>query len=141
MSPGLYDTVLVPTDGSDSANRAVEHALDLAEHYGAAVHAMFVVDTHLYGAPALSTTELVIDELSDEGAAMLAALAERSDNEGIEMHTSTAQGHPHEEILRYADEIDADLIVVGYQGQAHRSHIGSTTDRIVRAGRRPVLVA
>jgi nucleotide-binding universal stress UspA family protein len=141
MSPGLYDTVLVPYDGSDGANRAVEHAFDLAEHYDASVHALFVVDTHRYGEPALSTTELVVDEITEEGAEMLQQLADRADNRDIEMATKCCHGHPHAEILDYAAEIDADLIVMGYEGQTHREHIGSTVERVVRSRGRPVLIA
>lgn len=141
MASGMYDTVLVPYDGSDGANRAVEHAFDLAEQYGATVHALFVVDTHRYGEPALSTTELVVDEVTEEGQEMLNRLAERADNEGIEMVTRCCHGHPHTEILDYADEVDADLVLMGYQGQSNRNHLGSTVDRVVRSGQRPVLIA
>jgi nucleotide-binding universal stress UspA family protein len=141
MVSGIYDTLLVPYDGSDGANRAVEHAFDLAEHYGATVHALFVVDTHRYGEPALSTTELVVNEITAEGTDMLQRLAERADNEDIEMATECCHGHPYAEILDYADEIDADLVVMGYEGQSHQEHIGSTVERVVRSGRRPVLIA
>jgi len=63
----MYDTVLVGTDGSASANRAVTHALDEAEQHDAALHAIFVVDTGRYAEPALSSSELVTDEIEDWG--------------------------------------------------------------------------
>jgi len=141
MSSGIYDRILVATDGSDGANRAVEHALDLGERYGATVHAIFVVDTARYGEPALSTAELVIDELGDEGSDLLAELAGRADNAGIDVETRCCQGQPHREILDYAEAVDADLVVMGYQGRTHDAHIGSVTDRVVRTGERPVLIA
>jgi len=40
----MYEHILVPTDGSDVAEAAVDHALDLAEKYDAEVHALYVVD-------------------------------------------------------------------------------------------------
>lgn len=137
----MYDTILVPTDGSDGANRAVEHALDLAERYDAALHAIFVVDTARYGEPALSSTELVIDRIADEGRELLDDLGGRADNEGLGLTTRTCQGSPREEIVAYADEIDADLIVMGFQGRSHREHMGSVVDRVVRTAGRAVLVA
>jgi len=62
------DTIVVATDGSDGGDRAVEHALELANRYGAALHAMFVVDTDRYGEPALSTAELVAEVAACRGA-------------------------------------------------------------------------
>lgn len=139
----MYDTLLVPIDGSDGSNRAIEHALDISERFGADVHAMYVVDTNRYGEPALSSAELVIDEMEDEGNALLKEFAERADTHGIEVTTNCTHGAPHEEIIAYAREIDADLIVLGYQGHSHHleENIGSVAERVVRMAGRPVLTA
>lgn len=139
----MYDTILVPIDGSDPANRAIEHALSHAREYGAEIHAMYVVETNRYGEPALSSTELVIEELEEYGQMMIDRLVDRADNEGIHVKGECRHGTPHEEIIAYADEIDADLIILGYQGQSHdiEGHIGSTTDNVVRNATRPVLTA
>lgn len=137
----MYDAILVPTDGSDGANRAIEHALTLANRHDATVHSLFVVDHRQYGEPALSSVELVVEEVEDYGQALLNELAERGDNEGIEVVTRCCHGVPQEEIVAYADEIDADLIIVGYQGQSHRNRIGSVAERVVRHAGRPVLTA
>jgi len=40
----MYDDILIPTDGSDVAETAVDHAIDLAETYDATVHTLYVVD-------------------------------------------------------------------------------------------------
>ena len=139
----MYDTILVPTDGSDPANRAVEHALELADRYDADVHAMYCVETHRYGEPALSSAELVLDTLEDRGAAMLEEIADRADNAGIDCTWNVCHGRPWEEVREKADELDADLIVIGYQGQGHTrtDRIGSVAERIVRTADRPVLTA
>ncbi|MFB1064651.1 universal stress protein [Natrinema sp. H-ect4] len=139
----MYDTILVPTDGSDPANRAVEHAMELADRYEADIHALYCVETHRYGEPALSSTEIVLERLEEEGAAMLAELADRADNVGIDWTSTVCHGLPWEEIHEKADEVDADLIVLGYQGQSHQrsSKIGSVAERVVRHADRPVLTA
>ncbi|WP_435119975.1 universal stress protein [Halolamina sp. C58] len=41
----MYDHILVPTDGSDHVEPAVEYTLDLAQHYDCTVHALHVVDS------------------------------------------------------------------------------------------------
>ncbi|THE64311.1 universal stress protein [Salinadaptatus halalkaliphilus] len=137
----MYETILVPTDGSASADRAVDHALTIADRYDAAVHAMYCVETHRYGDPALSSTEIVLDDLEDRGAEMLAAVRDRGADEGIECTSNVCRGRPWEQAAEKATEIDADLIVIGYQGQSHTKtdRIGSVAERIVRTADRPVL--
>jgi nucleotide-binding universal stress UspA family protein len=139
----MYDTILVPTDGSDPANRAVEHALALADRYGSHVHALYCVETHRYGEPALSSTAIVLNQLEEQGQAMLEELGGRADNAGIECTWDVCHGRPWEAALDAADEINADLIVIGYQGQSHArvGKIGSVAERIVRSADRPVLTA
>ena len=143
QSDSMYDTILVPTDGSDPANRAVEHALVLADRYDARVHALYCVETYRYSEPALSSTEIVLDQLEDQGQEMLEELGDRADNAGIECTWDVCHGWPWEEALEVADEIDADLIVISNQGQSHAcpGKIGSVTERIVRSADRPVLTA
>jgi nucleotide-binding universal stress UspA family protein len=138
----MYDTILVGTDGSTAANRAVVHALDQAEANGAELHAIFVVDTGRYGEPALSSTELVVDSIEDWGREQLDEVVDRADDRGIDVVVRCCHGDPHAEIIAYADDVDADVMVLGYQGQSHGStdHIGSVTDRVVRNAGRPVLV-
>jgi len=63
----MYDTVLVATDGSGSANRAVTHALEQAEQHRATLHAIHVVDTDHYSEPALSSIELETADVEDWG--------------------------------------------------------------------------
>jgi nucleotide-binding universal stress UspA family protein len=137
----MYEMILVPTDGSDPANRAVEHALALAEQYDADLYAMYCVETHRYGEPALSSAELVLDTLEDEGAAMLESVGDRATATGIDCQWSVCHGRPWNAVKEKAAELDADLIVIGYQGQSHTqtARIGSVAERIVRTADRPVL--
>jgi nucleotide-binding universal stress UspA family protein len=139
----MYGTVLVGTDGSAPANRAIVEALEEAERSDATLHAIFVVDRALYDEPALSSAELATDEIEDWGQQQLQEVADRGENLGVEVVTRCCHGTPHAEIVEYADEIDADLLVLGYQGQSHTKsdHIGNVTERVVRnAGRRVLVV-
>ncbi|WP_436924999.1 universal stress protein [Halosimplex amylolyticum] len=139
----MYDTVLVATDGSADANRATTHALEQAEQHGAALHAIFVVDTDRHSEPALSSMELETNEIETWGNEQLREIAERADGLDVEVTSRCCHGKPYVEIINYADEIDADLIVLGYHGHSHTGpgHIGSVTDRVVQNAGRPVLVA
>mgnify|MGYP000503482836 CR=1 FL=1 len=138
----MYDTVLVATDGSGPGNRAVTHALEQAEQFGATLHGIYVVDTDRYSEPALSSMELETTEAEEWGNQQLQEVSERGDELGIEVVTKCCHGKPYNEIIGYADEIDADLVVLGYQGHSHTEtdQIGSVTDRVVQNVGRPVMV-
>lgn len=138
----MYDTILVATDGSASANRAVTHALEQAEQHGSELHAVYVVDTEKYSEPALSSVELQTIEIEDWGSEHLESIKERGESLGIDVETRCCHGKPYKEIVNYADQIDADFVVLGYQGHSHSNtdQIGSVTDRVVQNAGRPVFV-
>ncbi|RXK46610.1 universal stress protein [Halorientalis pallida] len=138
----MYDVILAATDGSDPANRGVEHALSLGSRYDAVVHVISVVDTGRYGEPALSSTELVLEELEDRAHEHLADVAQRAETMDGEIVTKTCHGEPHEELVAYADEIDADLTLLGKQGLSRTGHhIGGVANGFVDGSDRPVQLA
>lgn len=138
----MYDTILVGTDGSPSANTAITHALDLAENYDATLHVITVVDTNLFDETALSSSELATDAQEDHANELLDEVGRRASELGVEFVKRCCHGDPHEEIIEYADEIDSDVILLGHQGLSHRSAnvIGSTADRVAQKSGRPVFI-
>ncbi|WP_225334021.1 universal stress protein [Halomicrobium urmianum] len=136
----MYDTILVPSDGSERASEALDVALDTAEQHGADVHALFVVDTQLYGEPALSSFELFIDEIEDQSRELLDEIVDRGAERGVTVTPEMRHGAPAESIMAYADEVDADLVVMGYQGETHRRQMGSVVEQVLDDTDRRVLV-
>ncbi|MUW14757.1 universal stress protein [Halorubrum sp. CBA1125] len=138
----LYDRILVPTDGSEEGERAVSHALDLAAVHGAGIHALYVVDTASYaGMPMESTWEGVGDLLrgdAEEAVKQVEALAEGT---GVDVETAVVEGTPSREILRYAEDNDCDLVVMGTHGRGgiDRLLLGSVAEKVVRGSTVPVL--
>ena len=137
----MAETVLVGTDGSTSAEYAVKRALEEVTADGT-LHAVFVVDTSMFDETGLSSAELATNEIEDFGNGQLADIAEQGEKRGIEVVTRCCHGKPTDEIVAYADEIDASLIVLGQQGQSNRgkNHIGSVTERVIRSTNREVLL-
>lgn len=146
----MYETILVPTDGSNVAELAVEHALELAETYGATVHALFVVDTD---AMELSLSAEQADRLDEGDLADLdgiEAFAERATrtvadsakDRGVDVVERIVGGNPHQSIADYAAEHGVDLIVMGSHGRSgiRRALLGSVTERVLRTTTVPVLV-
>lgn len=139
----MYDTVLLPTDGSDSAAAALEHAIDAAEAYEASLHVVSVVDHRVVLAADADEKESVREELTDDAREAVDELVERAESAGVETTAATPEGVPHREILGYAEREGVDLLVLGTHGRTGREkrlNLGSTTERVVKAADRPVLV-
>jgi len=138
----MYETILVATDGSGPANRAVTHALEQAQQHDAELCAIHVVDTHYFPEPALSSSELKTIAIEDWGRKQLEKVKERGEELGLAVEIECFHGKPWQEIIKYGDKIDADAIIVGYQGHSHTEtdNIGSVADRVVQNAGRPVLV-
>lgn len=139
---GLYDHILVPTDGSSETRQAVEHAIDLAKDHEATVHALYVLNTASYASVSVDASwEGVSDMLREEGEAAVEAVAELARAEGVAVETSLYSGSPSREIVRYAEEEECDLIVMGTHGRGgiDRLLLGSVAERVVRSSSVPVL--
>jgi nucleotide-binding universal stress UspA family protein len=135
----MYETILLPTDGSEGSERAEETALDLAEQFGAELHAMHVIDTRHMSEPALSAMELVTDEAESRAMGLLKDVVDAGESRGLNVTSRCCHGVPQEEIISYAEDVDADLIVMGYQGHTHETKMGSVVDRVLHATDRQVL--
>ena len=78
----MYDTILVPTDGSPAAELAVDHAIEFATRFDATVHALYVVDVALYSSLEAGV-DAVIDALEREGETAVDAVAARCTDAGV----------------------------------------------------------
>lgn len=138
----MYERVLLPTDGSDAARRGVEHGLEVAAANGANVCALYVVDETVHGrTPGLSSYELPIEQVEENGRAIVESVAETAERIGLAVEPYCLRGVPHETIVSFADEHGVDLIVMGKRGGggATYPHLGSVTDRVLRLSDVPVL--
>ncbi len=136
----MYDEILVPTDGSDAAARALDHALNLAEQYDSRIHGLYVVDANAYSTLEAGT-DVVISALEEEGEESVQVVADRAADAGIDVVTDVVTGTVHRSIIEYADEHDVDLILMGTHGRRglDRYLLGSVTEKVVRASDVPVL--
>ena len=134
----MIETVVIATDGSESVERAVDVALDLAERFDAAVHALYVIDASEVGSsPERLRTEFR-DALEDRGREALGVVRERA---GREVVTAVREGRPIAEICAYAREQGADLVATGTRGRhgENRLLLGSVAEGVVRTCPVPVL--
>ncbi len=137
----MYDTIVVGTDGSRFADTAVEKGMEFADRFDAELHAITVVNTRRYGEPALGSSELVLNELEGRAHNQLQQIQELGEAQELNVITDFFHGTPSEEILRYADNVDADVIILGSRGRTHvGSQVGSTARRVTDETDRPVLL-
>jgi nucleotide-binding universal stress UspA family protein len=112
----MFEKILVAVDGSMNSDRAVEAAAELAR-----IHESSLSICHAFHIPEQYKTDLA-DELEEalEGDAerILSHAASVAEGAGIEAATKLLKkGHPTEAIVAHADELAADLIVVGVRGR------------------------
>ena len=139
----MYDSILVPTDGSEGADETIRHAVDLADRHDATVHALYIVDRRLYVAADDSDQESVRERLESAGEEAVDRVRTRAAEAGLDVRTAVREGYPDRDIVEYADERDVDVVVMGTHGRTGRdrlAHLGSVTERVVENAHRPVFV-
>jgi nucleotide-binding universal stress UspA family protein len=140
-------TILVPTDFSADARRALDTAVDLARTLGGRIvllHA-FSVDVPLAGAPyggGVILPEGFYVEYRNQAKMQVERLAkEVAAKENVEIRGVAIQDVAWSAILEQAESLPADLVVIGTRGLTGIKHValGSTAERVVRKAKCPVL--
>jgi nucleotide-binding universal stress UspA family protein len=139
----MYKTLVVGTDGSETADRAVQAAVDLARSLGAELHIVSAFRTPRPGMGAAAGVDLVDSgagqALAEEGARAVGEAAIAKYGDGVVAEAHGGQGNPDEVILATAAQVGADLIVVGSKGM-HRRYLGSVPNSVAHGATCAVLV-
>lgn len=133
----MFKSIVVGTDGSESAAEATREAIDLAEAVGATleiVSAYEPVPTQRLSEVRREAPEDVQWAINPRGEvdAMLETAAARAREAGVPVNVYPRQGDPADAILDVAEETEADLIVVGNKGMtgAKRFLLGSVPNKV-----------
>ncbi|MEA2272914.1 MAG: hypothetical protein QOI98_1622 [Solirubrobacteraceae bacterium] len=140
----MLETIAVGTDGSDTALRAVEFALDLAEKYGSRM--VFIssyrpvsegrVKAEQRDAPA--DIQWSINPAEDVEAA-LRAVEEMADTRGLKWTSEARQGDPADVLVEIAEAHGADLLVIGNKGMQRRV-LGSVPNSVTHKANCSVVI-
>ena len=135
--------ILVGVDDSTTSIRAGWYAAGLARRQRARIVAVFVQPMASFGSAGPGGAALTVakEEAFRKSIEDMRQRAEATAAElGISITFRAARGDPYTEIVRTADEVRADAIVVGASKHAGHRFVGSLAVRLVRAGKWPVTV-
>jgi nucleotide-binding universal stress UspA family protein len=128
----MYSVIVVGTDGSPTAERALGHAMDLAAVNASTVHIVSAYRTNMttgtVGTPAEHwhvDTQVRIDAILDSAAA-------RARARGLHAEIHAVQGDPADAIVNVAKEVKADAVIVGNKGMrgTKRFLLGSVPNKV-----------
>ncbi|AXR78033.1 universal stress protein [Natrarchaeobaculum sulfurireducens] len=145
----MYNHILIPTDGSDVAQNAIDHAIDLATRHDATLHALYVVDLDAVDL-SLGTEQVQrikegqfdeMTELQQRATAAIQAVTDRAGDD-LEVVESIQAGRPHRRIRDYVESEEIDAVVMGSAGRSgvRRALLGSVAERTIRNVTVPVLI-
>ena len=134
----MQKILVVPVDGSEQSKKALDFAADLAVHYRAQLKLIYITQPYLVeDIFAMSTIPVPVDiensGLEEYGAEVLEkAKAIAIDAGATDLSDKILRGDPARAILDYAQEVDADMIIIGTRGMGDFSSLmlGSVSHKV-----------
>lgn len=138
----MSDSIVVGTDGSGTAKRAVAEAVRLAAALGAEVHVVSAYEPSR-GVASAGVAGYVVTSVDDDAVvdSTLAEAAASVRAANVPVKTHSVRGNPADALVRVAGEVDASLIVVGNQGMHGAKRVlGSVPNSVSHRARCNVLI-
>ncbi len=139
----MFKTILVPTDASESAQRALMIALELAKEFGSRIVLLHVVFTpEAMGYTLSSGISVPQEEINIYGREALTAATAGIDTGNVSIEKKQLPGHPGLAILEEIDSENIDLVVMGNRGYGPiaGSLLGSVSQRVLSKAKCPVMI-
>jgi len=129
----MFEKILVPTDGSEYADRAVEVALGLARELGTRVVALHVLDEKLI---------LPLEVLEEEGRHILEEVRRRGEEIEVPVDEIILFGNPRQDMAKIATKSGADLMIIGTHGRTgvEKLLLGSVAENALKTVEVPVML-
>lgn len=134
-------TILVPTDFSEYSRQALSYAEILAKTFDAKIVLIHVIDTVSYAVTESVQWTEVYARLEATIQPMLDGLIREAEKRGVAAESKLTQGVPYDQIVKTAENVNADLVVMATHGRTGMPHVllGSVAERVLRLARCPVL--
>jgi len=141
----MYSKILVPLDGTELAERAIQQAEEIGQCTKAEIIFFQVVQNPIRSAPIAAGQKEVTKAtkyVTDKGYAYLQKVASPLKAKGIKVRCDVEVGEPTGRILGKAHNEDVDLIVMSthYEGELYKMVVGSIAEKVLLGTKRPVLL-
>ena len=138
----MYKKILVPTDGSEFAKKAQQHALFLAKVSGAELIAVSVTENNFINGLPLDDEVYQLNQILKERSEENLNEFDKLNEDDLKITHVIREGSPAKVILEVAVDENADLIVMGSSGKSgfDRFIMGSVADKVVNSAKCAVLV-
>ena len=129
----MFENIMVPSDGSDHSNKAVDTAIEIAKKFNSKVTAIYVLDEN---------TSFSYDTLEDEGNEILKKISTKCKKEGVMLIEHLITADPLRDMKIIAQKTQVDSIVISSLGKNNSKDavIGSIADRIIKTFEIPIVL-
>lgn len=137
----MFSRILVAVDGSESAKKAFENSVYLAQKCNSRLDVIHVVNDSTFGGDSAATFEL-IEELEERGKKLLEQCKSQAARNNIQVEILLERGDHAQVIIDTANKNDYDLIVIGSRGLSTFKELllGSISFKVLHHARCPVMV-
>ena len=142
--------VIVPLDGSELSESAIEPAMEIAKASGAEIIFTEILRLPFFGVGVAGIEygagdyagDFGIEAQKEEISTYLERFVREAEVNGLVASANVRSGSPSQQIVEEASEIDGSMIIMASHGSGglKRWVVGSVADKVIRSARRPVLV-
>jgi nucleotide-binding universal stress UspA family protein len=138
-----WDKILVPVDFSEHSQTALAHAKSIAESYDATLQLLHVIEEPVHPALSIAGKSSIFDivpDLKEDCRKRIHNMIKESKGPDVKAEIFIIEGNATNDILRFAEENNSDLIVIATHGLTGLEHmlLGSVTEKVVRMAHCPV---
>ena len=143
MGNVTFKKIMIATDGSVCSRMAANNGIELARLSRGKVYAVYVVSMEYFSSMAVDFDwERIHEALEKEGIEAVNYVKETGELEGVIVEPVLLEGNPVDELIRYAEENEMDIIIMGTLGRTgiKRLLLGSVAGNVVRHSKVPIMV-
>lgn len=151
MKSSIFRKIMIATDGSECSKHAVDKGIEFARLSGGTVYAVYVVSTAYISAmdgSYFSSIDMfpywdaMHEALKKQGQQAVDYVKGLGEMKGVNVESVLLEGNPSEELIRYAEKENMDIVIMGTLGRTglDRLLLGSVAGNVVRHSKVPVMV-
>lgn len=129
----LFETIMVPTDGSEFANKAEDVAVEMAKKFNSKIVAVHVIDEKLI---------YPFETLEEEGHTILDRVQKKGRENGVRVDEVLLVGNPSHDMKKISEKLEADVIIIATHGKTGlvKLIMGSVAENVLKSVKIPVLL-